>query len=84
MPGTARNGCQSRSGGVTDVRNPPETRMNQMLPRDTTGTAERRCEEGCGCRYGTDDADRMECGCDGPCTEGDGDWYADSKRLTED
>ena len=26
------------------------------------------CPEGCGCRLGTDDADRRECGCDGPCT----------------
>lgn len=30
-----------------------------------------RCPVGCGCRLGTDDADRRECGCDGPCT-GDG------------
>jgi hypothetical protein len=28
------------------------------------------CPEGCGCRVGTEDADRFECGCDGPCTEG--------------
>lgn len=29
-----------------------------------------RCPEGCGCRLGTDDAARRECGCDGPCTTG--------------
>jgi hypothetical protein len=28
------------------------------------------CPEGCGCRLGADDADRRECGCDGPCTGG--------------
>lgn len=27
-----------------------------------------RCPDGCGCRLATDDADRAECGCDGPCT----------------
>lgn len=30
--------------------------------------ADRRCPDGCGCRLATDDADRAECGCDGPCT----------------
>ena len=25
------------------------------------------CPGGCGCRLGTDDADRFECGCDGGC-----------------
>jgi hypothetical protein len=25
------------------------------------------CPGGCGCRLGTDDADRRECGCDGGC-----------------
>lgn len=29
---------------------------------------ERRCEHGCGCRYGTDDPDALDCACDGPCT----------------
>lgn len=28
----------------------------------------RRCESGCDCRYGTEDPDRLDCGCDGPCT----------------
>lgn len=27
------------------------------------------CPGGCGCRLGTDDADRFECGCDGGCCE---------------
>ena len=27
-----------------------------------------RCPDGCGCRIGTDDADRSDCGCGGPCT----------------
>jgi hypothetical protein len=27
------------------------------------------CPGGCGCRLGTDDADRTECGCDGGCCE---------------
>lgn len=35
------------------------------------GFAEQLCPEGCGCRVGTEDADRFECGCDGPCC-GDG------------
>jgi hypothetical protein len=35
----------------------------------------RYCEGGCGCRYGTEDADARECGCDGPCTEGAPEWY---------
>ncbi|MGH3402850.1 MAG: hypothetical protein ACRDRJ_10175 [Streptosporangiaceae bacterium] len=26
------------------------------------------CPDDCGCRLGTNDADRFECGCDGPCT----------------
>ena len=30
------------------------------------------CPGGCGCRVGTLDADARECGCDGPCTDGDG------------
>jgi hypothetical protein len=29
-----------------------------------------RCPAGCRCRVGTDDADALECGCDGPCTTG--------------
>lgn len=29
-----------------------------------------RCPSGCRCRVGTDDADALECGCDGPCTSG--------------
>lgn len=29
--------------------------------------AGRYCESGCGCRYGTDDPDRLDCACDGPC-----------------
>jgi hypothetical protein len=29
-----------------------------------------RCPAGCPCRVGTDDADALECGCDGPCTTG--------------
>ncbi len=28
------------------------------------------CPGGCGCRAGTDDADRRECGCDEGCCEG--------------
>ena len=27
------------------------------------------CPGGCGCRLGTDDADRLECGCDAGCCE---------------
>jgi hypothetical protein len=27
------------------------------------------CPGGCGCRLGTDDADRFECGCDEGCCE---------------
>jgi hypothetical protein len=27
------------------------------------------CPSGCGCRIGTDDADRSECGCDAGCCE---------------
>lgn len=30
----------------------------------------RTCEGGCGCRYGTMDADARECACGGPCCEG--------------
>ncbi len=29
-----------------------------------------RCPAGCRCRVGADDADALECGCDGPCTTG--------------
>ena len=27
----------------------------------------KRCESGCGCRYGTEDPDRLDCACDGNC-----------------
>jgi hypothetical protein len=30
-----------------------------------------RCPGGCECRVGTDDADRLDCGCDGGCCEWD-------------
>lgn len=26
-----------------------------------------KCPDGCGCRIGTEDADRLDCGCGGPC-----------------
>ena len=32
-----------------------------------TGDEHPPCPGGCGCRLGTDDADRFECGCDGGC-----------------
>jgi hypothetical protein len=50
----------SHVAGGTDVTWP------QDAAPDTAPEA--RCPEGCGCRLGTDDADRRECGCDGPCT----------------
>lgn len=37
-------------------------------PRAITGSAVPMCPEGCGCRLDGEDADRRECGCDGPCT----------------
>jgi hypothetical protein len=36
--------------------------------RQETG-ADEMCPGGCGCRLGTDDADRRECGCDEGCCE---------------
>jgi hypothetical protein len=32
-------------------------------------TADGLCPGDCGCRLGTDDADRFECGCDEGCRE---------------
>lgn len=36
------------------------------------------CLSGCGCRKGTDDADRADCACDGPCCMAD-DWGPDAE-----
>jgi hypothetical protein len=37
----------------------------------------RTCPDGCGCRYGTMDADHRECACAGPCCGGDDDtWFS--------
>jgi hypothetical protein len=36
---------------------------------DAPKEAAETCPAGCGCKLGTDDADRNECGCDGPCTK---------------
>lgn len=44
-------------------RSDAEMLADQARARET-------CPEGCGCRLGTPDADRFECGCDGPCTTG--------------
>jgi len=40
----------------------------------TTASGRPLCPGGCGCRLGTDDADRRECGCDGGCCDGQ-DWF---------
>jgi hypothetical protein len=46
------------------------------------GTQQRLCEEGCGCRYGTEDADVRECGCDGPCCNASHDeWFGPDCTL---
>jgi hypothetical protein len=66
-------GMSARAGqiGVTDVRNPPGTRMNQMMPRDTTGTVAERpvrlgtltvCET-CGTAVPVSATDECDCGC---------------------
>lgn len=36
---------------------------------EAASTAAVKCPGGCGCRLGTDDADRLECGCDEGCCE---------------
>jgi hypothetical protein len=47
----------------------------QQMERDAEAPArqepgaDRMCPGGCGCRLGTDDADRFECGCDEGCCE---------------
>lgn len=35
------------------------------------------CPAGCGCRLETEDADRADCGCDGPCCWYDWDQFMD-------
>jgi hypothetical protein len=40
----------------------------EASPRQEAG-ADEMCPGGCGCRLGTDDADRRECGCDEGCCE---------------
>ena len=40
----------------------------------TSASGRPLCPGGCGCRLGTDDADRRECGCDGGCCDGQ-DWF---------
>jgi len=48
-------------------------------------TGYRYCEEGCGCRYGTEDPDWHECACDGPCTSADWDtWWGEPPGPTMD
>jgi hypothetical protein len=37
------------------------------IEREAGSTDALLCPTGCGCRIGTEDADRADCGCDGPC-----------------
>jgi len=41
------------------------------------------CQGGCGCRAGTDDADRNECGCDGGCREDTGPQFMDNEKACD-
>ena len=40
-----------------------------LEPEEGDSSMSGMCPGGCGCRMGTDDADRFECGCDGGCCE---------------
>lgn len=59
---------------------PPSTDIPDLVEIYLSPVIEpRRCEGGCGCRYGTDDPDRLDCACDGPCTEADDEvWNAEA------
>ena len=49
---------------VTDMRGVvPGTHPHAWHNVISTGL----CPDGCGCRLGTEDADRLDCACDGPC-----------------
>jgi hypothetical protein len=54
--------------GVHDGIACPIGRASNPLPPSV-----RECEGGCGCRYGTQDPDRRDCGCGGPCAMAE-DW----------
>ena len=62
VPGWMRapGGRGQRERKISDERKP-------MSTTETTAPENPPCPGGCGCRLGTDDADRFECGCDGGC-----------------
>lgn len=44
-----------------------------MAETPTPSSVSATCPSGCGCRRGTNDPDRLDCACDGPCCF-DEDW----------
>jgi hypothetical protein len=42
---------------------------------------QRRCEAGCGCRYGTQDPDQRDCACGGPCCMAEPDAWGCAPEL---
>lgn len=58
------SGCAGTSHG--DLISELCSRLARRIRRGLASL--RTCENGCGCRYGTDDPDSRECACDGPCT----------------
>jgi 5'-deoxynucleotidase YfbR-like HD superfamily hydrolase len=51
---------------LMDLRDETAARLITSL-REREAAGHPPCPGGCGCRLGTDDADRRECGCDGGC-----------------
>lgn len=68
--GTVGCHCPALAQPATDETGLCHCDADIMLPhaRPCAVADVRRCESGCGCRYGTNDPDRLDCGCDGPCT----------------
>lgn len=67
MPGKHDHGVPM--AGVPMAGLPVEPVRRDGMYRDLADAEESAlCPEGCGCRLDTDDADRRECGCTGPCT----------------
>lgn len=60
---------------MSDTENHDPSVLDE-LPGGGGGDGSELCPGNCGCRLGTDDADRFECGCDGGCC-GDSDTQPD-------
>ena len=54
--------------GMSDIRDPSPSLLDEV-PGSGGGDGSELCPGNCGCRLGTNDADRFECGCDEGCCD---------------